>query len=119
MRRVSIVLALLAVAASTAAFARGGHPATSFRLPDASAACRVDGAALECTNLRVRSGLVLPGRGTPKAVAAHVWWDASTPVLGHWRRGTLACRVADGSILCRNASGASIAVDGAHIAVAV
>jgi hypothetical protein len=119
MRRVSIVLALLAVAGSSAAFTRGGHAVTSFRLADASAACRVRGAALECANLRVRSGLVLPGRGTPRAVDARVWWDASTPVLRHWSRDGVTCSTTGGSIVCRNASGAAISLDGAHIAVAV
>jgi hypothetical protein len=119
MRRVSILLALLAVAASTAAFARGGHAATSFRLADASAACRLDGTRLVCANLRVSSGLLLPGRGTPKAVPAHVWWDASTPVLRHWRRAGVTCNANGGAIRCHNESGASISVDGGHIAVAL
>jgi hypothetical protein len=119
MRRVSILLALLAVAAATAAFARGGHAATAFRLPDASAACRLDGARLVCANLRVPSGLLLPGRGTPKAVPARVWWDASTPVLRHWRQAGVTCDANGGAIRCHNASGASISVDGGHIAVAL
>jgi hypothetical protein len=119
MRRVSIVIALLGLVGCTTAFARGGHAATSFRLPDASAACRLAGETLQCANLKVRSGLVLPGRGAPKAVDARVWWDASTPVLKHWRHGGLDCSTAAGSIVCRNASGAAISLDGAHIAVAL
>ena len=117
MRRVSIVVALLALVGCTTAFARAGHAVTAFRLPDASAACRLSGEKLECANLRVRSGLVLPGRGIPKAVDARVWWDASTPVLKHWSRGGLTCSTAAGSIVCRNTSGAAISLDGAHIAV--
>jgi hypothetical protein len=119
MRRVSIVIALLGLVACTTAFARGGHAVTAFRLPDASAACHVVGGTLECANLRVRSGLVLPGKGTPKAIDARVWWDASTPVLKQWRHGALRCSNAAGSIVCRNASGAAISLDGAHIAVAL
>jgi hypothetical protein len=119
MRRVGIVIGLLALAACCAAFAHGGAQASSFRLPDAGAACKLAGERLVCANLQVRSGLSLPGRGTPRAVPAQVWWDASTPVLEHWQHGTLTCRAAGASILCRNASGASISIDGTHIAVAL
>jgi hypothetical protein len=40
-------------------------------------------------------------------------------VLERWQQGTLTCRAAGASILCRNASGASISIDGTHIAVAL
>jgi hypothetical protein len=119
MRRVGIVVGSAVLAASCAAFTRGGGDATAFRLPDAGAACRLSGERLVCANLNVRAGLSLPARGVPTTVPAHIWWDASTPVLTHWSHGTLTCRVAAGSIVCRNASGASISVDGAHLAVAV
>jgi hypothetical protein len=119
MRRVSIVVGLVAVAACCAAFAHGSAEVTSFRLPDAGAACRLAGERLVCANLQVRAGLSLPQRGTPHPVPAQVWWDASTPVLERWKHGSLTCRAACASILCRNASGASISLDAAHIAVAL
>jgi hypothetical protein len=119
MRRVGIVICLVAVAACCAAFAHGSAQTTSFRLPDASAACRLAGERLVCANLQVRAGLALPGRGTPRAVPAQVWWDASTPVLKEWTHDALSCRAAGAAILCVNASGSSISVDGADIAVAL
>jgi hypothetical protein len=119
MRRVAIVVESIILAASCAAFTLGGSQTTAFRLPDAGAACRLNGERLVCANLNVRAGLSLPARGVPKAVPARVWWDASTPVLKRWSHGTLTCRAATGSILCRNASGASISIDGSHLAVAV
>jgi hypothetical protein len=119
MRRASLLLVLLAIAGVTAAFAHGGATPTSFRLADASAACRVQGDRLVCSNLTVRSGLSLPGRGTPRAVAAQVWWDASTPVLRRWQHAGVTCSAAAGSILCRNASGASISVAPAQLSVAL
>jgi hypothetical protein len=119
MSRVGILVGLIALAACCAAFARGGSQVTAFRLPDAGAACRLTSDRLVCTNLQVRAGLALPARGTPRAVPAHVWWDASTPVLTPWTNGALTCRAATGSILCRNASGASISIDAGHIAVAL
>jgi hypothetical protein len=119
MRRVTIVAGLLVLAACSAAFTHGRAQATAFRLPDASAACRVEGPRLVCTNLAVRSGLSLPAHGAPTAVPARVWWDAATPVLRRWSRDGLTCHADTGTILCRNASGASISIDGAHIAVAI
>ena len=119
MRRVSIVVGLVVLAACCAAFARGGAPVTAFRLADAGAACRLTGERLVCSNLQVRAGLSLPASGTPRAVPAQVWWDAATPVLKRWTHGRLTCRVAAAAIVCHNASGASISVDGSHIAVAL
>jgi hypothetical protein len=119
MRRVVVLLGFAALAACCTAFAFGGGQPSAFRLADASAACRLDGARLVCANLSVRSGLVLGVRGTPHPVAAHIWWDASTPVLKSWSRGGLTCHAETGTISCRNRSGASISLDGAHIAVAV
>ncbi len=119
MRRIGTVVGLIVLAAASAAFANGGSQTTAFRLPDAAAACKLSGERLVCTNLRVPSGLSLGDRGTPKAVPAKIWWDASTPVLKSWSHGTLTCDAVTGTILCRNASGASISVDGARIAVAL
>jgi hypothetical protein len=119
MRRVGIMICLVAVAACGTAFAHGSPQTTAFRLADAGAACRLAGERLVCANLRVRAGLALPAHGSPRAVPAQVWWDASTPVLKQWTHGALTCRATVASILCGNASGASISVDAAHIAVAL
>jgi hypothetical protein len=119
MCRICVVFGLAIVTVVCTAFARGGGQATAFRLPDASAACRLDGPRLVCANLGVRSGLALPARGTPRAVPARVWWDASTPVLHRWSRDAVTCRVVGAAIVCHNGSGAAITVSGAHIAVAL
>jgi hypothetical protein len=120
MRRFSLpVLAVLAAACSAAFTWGGGQPPGGFRLADASAACRVQGARLVCANLTARSGLALPGRGGPRAVDARVWWDASTPVLRSWRHGALSCRADAGAIVCHNGTGAAISVGGAQLSVAL
>ena len=120
MRRIPLVLVLFVVAVLSAAFAWGGSSTpTAFRLPDASAACRLQGERLVCANLRVASGLVLAPRGTPRAVDARVWWDASTPVLHRWTHEGLTCTAEGGAILCRNATGAAISIGGAQLAVAL
>jgi hypothetical protein len=117
MRRISLLAALFGVLAVSAAFAFGGRSRpTGFRLADASAACRLQGERLVCANLRARLGVALPAHGEARPVAARIWWDASTPVLGRWSHGGLSCRTAAGVILCHNASGASIAVDPMRIA---
>ena len=110
MRRISIALALTAVAASTAAFAYGGGHPDAFRLDDASAACRLEGSRLVCAGLGVRTGVALSGRGAPHAASGRVWWDASTPVLQRWRHDGISCGEQRGAIECRNADGATIVV---------
>ena len=93
MRRIPLVLVLFVVAVLSAAFAWGGSSTpTAFRLPDASAACRLQGERLVCANLRVASGLVLAPRGTPRAVDARVWWDASTLVASSQWAGRMSGR---------------------------
>jgi hypothetical protein len=120
MRRVPLVLVIVVVAVLSAAFAWSGSPApTAFRLADASAACRLQGERLLCANLRVRSGLALAPRGTPRAVDARVWWDASTPVLHRWTHEGLTCDANSGAILCRNATGATISIGRSQLAVAL
>jgi hypothetical protein len=117
MRRISLIVMLAGVVAVSAAFAFGGRSQPEgFRLADASAACRLQGMRLVCANLRARRGVALPARGEAKPVAARIWWDASTPVLGRWTRGGLSCRAAADVIFCRNASGTSIAVDPVRVA---
>jgi hypothetical protein len=118
MRRVVLALLLAAATASSAAFAyEDRRPVTAFRLADASAACRYEAERLVCANLVVRSGLALRERGTPRAVDAIVWWDASTPVVGRWSHDGLCCRITRSAILCRNRTGAAISVSARQIAV--
>lgn len=120
MRRIALVLLAAALAAFGAAFAyAGGAHGRGFRLPDASAACRVESGTLVCRSLAVRAGLSLPARGAPRAVDGHIWWDASTPVLRRWSRGGVDCRATGGAIVCTNAGGATIRVGPRQIAVAL
>jgi hypothetical protein len=118
MRRL-LLPAAVALAACSLAFGRagGGEPA-AFRLPDASAACRADGARLVCRSLAVRRGLALGARGLPRTVAAPIWWDASTPVLRRWSRDGVSCRTSGAAIVCRNESGAAISLGPRQIAAA-
>jgi hypothetical protein len=120
MRRIGLILVAAAVAAVATAFAyAGGAHGRGFRLPDASAACRVESGTLVCRSLGVRAGLSLPAHGTPRAVGGHIWWDASTPVLRRWSRGGVDCSATGGAILCTNAAGATIRVGPRQIAVAL
>ena len=100
---------------------RRGQP-DAFRLPDASAACRlapapIKGARLVCAGLGTRAGVALAARGAPRAAAGHIWWDAGTPVLSRWSRDGIRCTRQYGAIACRNAAGAAISVGGARIDV--
>jgi len=121
MRRLLLPVAAAALAACCTAFAHagGGDPSAGFRLPDASAACRLQGGGLVCRSLAVRAGLALGSRGAPRTVAAPIWWDASTPVLDRWSRGGISCRLSGAAILCRNGSGTSISVGARQIAAAL
>lgn len=120
MRRIALVVFGAALVSCWTAFAaaRGGR-GPGFRLPDASAACRLERGTLVCRSLGVHEGLALPARGTPRAVGVRVWWDASTPVLHRWARDGVACRTSGGAILCTNATGATIRVGSRRIAVAL
>lgn len=120
MRRIALAASAAALAACSAALAQaGGTHGSGFRLADASAACRPEGASLVCRSLGVRAGLSLPGRGTPSVATERIWWDASTPVLRRWSRGGIACRATGGALVCTNASGAAIRVGPRQIAVAM
>src|SRR4051794_1806905 len=120
MRRFSvIVLAVLVATAATAALlARAGAAGqvTSFRTPDASAACRLEVRRLVCSSLGSSSSLALRTIGAPRVVQRLPWWDASTPVLTSWRRGRLACTLRGEAILCRNAAD-RVRIDGAGFSV--
>jgi len=116
MRPIALLATLVGIVAVSAAFAFGGRDHSSgFRLADASAACRLQAQRLVCANLRARAGVALRARGAPRAVAARVWWDASTPVLERWSHGGLSCHTAAAVIFCRNSAGASIAVDALRV----
>ena len=120
MRRLLLV-SVCAVAAVSAgalyAHAGAASSTAAFRTPDAGAACRVAGAALVCSSLGTTQSLSLRGDRSPTLVRRLPWWDASTPVLRHWRRGAVSCSLAGSAIVCRN-GGAAFAVDGGGFAAA-
>ena len=106
MRRLpAIVLATLVAAAAAAALlahAGAAGQVTSFRTPDASAACKLEGSRLVCSSLGSSGSIALRVMGAPRVVERLPWWDASTPVLRSWRHGRLACTLRGTAILCRN-----------------
>jgi hypothetical protein len=114
---VVLLVAVVAIVAS-ALFARAvaARAPTSFRTPDAGAACRVKGPALVCSSLGSEGSLALRGAGAPRVTRVLPWWDASTPVLHTFHRGTISCELRKQAIVCRN-RGATIRVDGAGFAV--
>jgi hypothetical protein len=120
MRRLLVVLAvMLATAFVAALIARAGSAGSpaAFRTPDAGAACRVEGPALVCSSLGSSGSVALRSVGSARIIRRLPWWDASTPVLHHWQRGAVACRLVDAAILCR-AHGTTIraAADGFAVA---
>jgi hypothetical protein len=119
MRRLPLILvAALAAALAAALIAHAGSAAgTSFRTPDAGAACKVAGPSLICSSLGSPGSVELRGSGGARIVDRLPWWDASTRVLDTWRRGAVSCRLAGSAILCRNGSTA-IRVTAAGFAVA-
>ena len=104
MRRLPVLLlAVLAAALGAALIARAGSTdGSTFRTPDAGAACKVAGLSLVCSSLGSPGSVELRGKGGAQVVDRLPWWDASTPVLHRWHRGTISCRLAGGAILCRN-----------------
>lgn len=107
MRRLSVLLlAVLAAAFAAALIAHAGSAAggTTFRTPDAGAACRLAGPSLVCSSLGSPGSVELRGKGGAQVVSRLPWWDASTPVLHRWKRGTISCRLVGSSLLCRNKS---------------
>ena len=77
---------------------------------------RGGGALLLEPRLASPGSVVLRARGGARVARELPWWDASTPVLRHFRHGTMTCNLRSGAILCRNGSTA-IRVDGAGFAV--
>jgi hypothetical protein len=106
MRRLPVLfVAVLAAALAAALIAHAGSTgSTSFRTPDAGAACKVVGVSLVCSSLASPGSVELRGKGGAKIVDLLPWWDASTPVLHSWHRGRVSCRLTGGAILCRNGS---------------
>jgi hypothetical protein len=117
-RRSAPLLAVLAAALAAALIARAGSSErTSFRTPDAGAACRFADSALVCSSLGSPGSVALRRNRGARVVERLPWWDASTPVLHRWHRGAISCHVAVGAIVCRNVSTA-IRVDAAGFSVA-
>jgi hypothetical protein len=104
MRRLPIVVAVLAAVLAAALIAHAGAAggSTAFRTPDAGAACKLAGPALVCSSLGSAGSVELRRSGGAHVVSRLPWWDASTPVLHHWHRGAISCRLAGKAILCRN-----------------
>jgi hypothetical protein len=106
MRRLPVIVlaTLVATAAVAALLARAGAAGqtTTFRTPDASAACKLEGHRLVCSSLGSSGSIALRVMGAPRALERLPWWDASTPVLTSWRHGRLACTLRGAAILCRN-----------------
>lgn len=119
MRRLPVILvAVLAAALAAVLIASAGAAgSTTFRTPDAGAACKVAGPSLVCSSLGSPGSVELRGKGGAQIVSRLPWWDASTPVLHSWHRGAISCRLAGNAILCRNGSTA-IRVTAAGFAVA-
>jgi hypothetical protein len=117
-RLLALLVAVLAAALAATLIARANAAtSTRFRTPDAGAACRLEGAVLSCSSLGSTGSVVLRAHGGARVAHELPWWDASTPVLRHFRRGTLSCTLTSGAILCRNRSTA-IRVDADGFAVA-
>jgi hypothetical protein len=119
MRRLPLLLIALCAAALAAALIAhaGSSRASSFRTPDAGAACKVAGSGLVCSALGSPGSVDLHGKRGAQVVDRLPWWDASTPVLDSWHRDAISCRLAGNAILCRNGSSA-IRVTVAGFAVA-
>jgi hypothetical protein len=119
MRRLPVLLvAVFAAALAAALIARAGSPGgTTFRTPDAGAACRLAGPSLVCSSLGSRGSVELRGKGGALVVDRLPWWDASTRVLDRFHHGAISCRLVGSAILCRNGRTA-IRVDADGFAVA-
>ena len=119
MRRLRLPLVAVLVTAVTggALIARAGSSGpTAFRTPDAGAACRLAGATLVCSSLGSTGSVVLRRTAGTRVVTTLPWWDASTPVVHHWRSDGITCRLDGEAIVCRNGT-AAVRVDGAGFAL--
>jgi len=108
---------VLVAALGAALVARAGAgTVTSFRTPDAGAACRLQGRALVCSSLGSPGSVALRPRGV-EVVKQLPWWDASTPVVRHWSHDGIACRLAGNVLLC-TAGRTAVRVSGSGFSVA-
>ena len=115
--RVLPVLLLAAVAAALIAHAGHASAPAAFRTPDAGAACRAEGAGVVCSSLASPQSVRLRSGGDVELVKRLPWWDASTPVLHHWRRGAVSCTLVSGAMICGNGKTAiRVASDGFAVA---
>lgn len=118
MRRLAVAAAVLVAALGAALVARAGAgTVTSFRTPDAGAACRLEAGALVCSSLGSPGSVALRPRTGAGVVKRLPWWDASTPVVQHWSHDGIACRLAGSALLC-TAGGNGVRVSGSGFAVA-
>jgi len=117
--RVTLGLTVIAVVLAVVAGAAGNDRSAAFRLPDASAACRLHGETLVCRSLNARTALALGRSGAPRRAVEPIWWDASTKVLQTWRHGDLTCSARAGQIVCVNRTGNSVAAGPGGIAAAL
>jgi hypothetical protein len=90
---------------------------SSFRTPDAGAACRLEATTLVCSSLGSPGSVALGSRTGAEVVRRLPWWDAATPVVRHWSRDGIACRLAGDALLC-TAGGSAVRVSGGGFAVA-
>jgi hypothetical protein len=105
MRRLVLLIAVLAFALAAALIARAGSgESTAFRTNDAGAACKAAGRSLVCSSLGSPGSIELRAGGGAQVVSRLPWWDAATPVVHRWHRGAISCRLAGSAILCRNGS---------------
>ncbi len=113
----ALVLGLAAVGTALVARAHAASSVTTFRTPDAGAACRLEASALVCSSLDSSGSVALSAQGGATVVDRLPWWDASTPVLHRFRHGSLTCSLSGSAILCRNGGTAiRVAADGFAVA---
>jgi hypothetical protein len=118
MRRLAVAAVVLVATLGAALVARAGAgTATSFRTPDAGAACRLEAETLVCSSLGSPGSVALRPRAGAEVVARLPWWDASTPVVRRWSHDGIACRLAANALLC-NAGSHAVRVTGSGFAVA-
>src|SRR3954471_16819466 len=100
--RVTLRLTVIAVVLAVVAGAAGNARSAAFRLPDASAACRLHGETLVCRSLNARTALALGRSGAPRRAGGPIWGEARTKVLRTWGLGDLTCGARAGQIVCVN-----------------
>ena len=112
------LLACLLAATAFAATASAQSSATTFRLPDGSAACTYRAGVVACRSVAVPQAIVLGAKGSARVRSVGVEWTPATPVLGRWRAGGIGCHLSRRTIVCANGT-TTIFVDAARIAAVV